>query len=193
MTATPWRTRGYLPHRDEARLSQHVVFNLADAFPSPSAGPLDANERLAWADDELDFGHGTLLLTKTENAAIVEHCMLKEHGLRYALAAWCVMPNHVHVVVEQFPEHGLGDVVQTRKSVTAHLINERELRRGAIWQREYFDRFMRNEEQFAQTVTYVENNPVAAGLAERPGTWRFSSAWEGRGLGAAGEGAGAPA
>lgn len=193
MIATGWRTRGYLPHRDKARLIQHVVFNLVDAFSAKGAAPSDPNEKLAWADAELDFGHGERLLANAENAASVEQCILKDHGVRYALAAWCVMPNHVHVVVEQFPDHGLGPTLQTWKSVTTHLINKREERRGAIWQREYFDRFMRDEAQFAHTLTYVESNPVAAGLVDRPAAWRFSSAWEGRDLQHAGEGAGAPA
>lgn len=192
MTDTEWRTRGYLPHRDAAHLVQHVVFNLTDAVPFPGAGPTDPQERLSWADHELDFGMGQQLLLQTKNAAIVEQCILRDHGVRYSLAAWCVMPNHVHVLVEQFPGNELSHIVQSWKSVTAHRINKREQRAGALWQREYFDRFMRNEEQFSHTVAYIENNPVAAGLIDRPGNWRFSSAWEGRNHPTAGEGAGAP-
>ncbi|MBL8545356.1 MAG: transposase [Hyphomonadaceae bacterium] len=82
-------------------------------------------------------------------------------------------------------------IIQTWKSASAHAINKRENRRGALWQREYFDRFMRNAAQFDATVNYVENNPVAAGLTERAEDWRFSSAWSGR-VTHAGEGAGAP-
>lgn len=170
---------------------QHIVFNLADAFPNSRSDFVRHEERLAWADAELDLGHGAQLLRKRESALIVENCILRDHGARYALAAWCIMPNHVHVVIEQFPGHDLSTIIQTWKSVTAHAINKRERRQGQLWQREYFDRFMRDEEQFANTVTYVENNPVAAQLVARPEDWRFSSAWEGRD-GVAGEGAGAP-
>jgi putative transposase len=192
MADTRWRTRGYLPHRDEPALIQHVVFNLADAFTSPRADIGSRDEWLSWAEAELDAGHGAKLLSKTENAFTVEECILREHGSKYALAAWCVMPNHVHVLVEQFPNLELSSIVQTWKSVTAHAINKREGRRGQLWQREYFDRFMRNEDQFASTVAYIENNPVAAGLAAHPEEWRFSSAWAGRWANDAGEGAGAP-
>ncbi|MBY0565101.1 MAG: transposase [Hyphomonadaceae bacterium] len=193
MSATGWRTRGYLPHRDESRLVQHLVFNLADAFQALGPKPINRAERLVWADGQLDSGHGERVLATPANAAIVEQCLLKDHGARYALAAWCVMPNHVHVLVEQFPGHALGIVVQTWKSVSAHLINKRENRRGALWQREYFDRFMRDEEHFERTSRYIELNPVRAGLVDKPEAWRFSSAWSGRWLDSAGEGAGAPA
>lgn len=102
--------------------------------------------------------------------------MLFGDGERYALAAWCIMPTHVHAVVEQFKDAPLSDVIQKWKSVSAHAINKAESRKGALWQRQYFDRFMRSEEQFDWTVRYVENNPVAAKLAQRPEDWTFSSA-----------------
>lgn len=192
MSITGWRTRGYLPHRDEARLIQHIVFNLADALPTRYVGLDDPEAQRNWIDAELDVGHGGKLLEAAENAEIVESCLQHDHGVRYALTAWCIMPNHVHVVVEQLHGRALGDIVQTWKSVTAHLINKRLARRGPVWQREYFDRFMRNEKQFETTVSYVENNPVAAGLVQNASDWRFSSAWAGRREEHASEGAGAP-
>jgi len=159
-------------------------------MPKGCIGPVEPDKRRDWADAELNAGHGSRLL-RGENARVVENCLLHDHGSRYALAAWCIMPNHVHVLMEQFPGHKLSTVVQTWKSVTAHAINKRERLTGALWQREYFDRHMRDEEQFARTTAYIENNPVAAGLAERPEDWRFSSAWSGW-TNDAGEGAGAP-
>ena len=82
----------------------------------------------------------------------------------------------VEFAVEQFNGHSLAEVVQAWKSVTSHVINRSERRRGALWRREYFDRFMRSEEQFTWTVAYVENNPVVAGLVQAPEEWPFSSA-----------------
>ena len=56
-------------------------------------------------------------------------------------------------------------------------INQRVRRRGAVWQANYFDRYMRDEEQLGATIAYIERNPVSAGLAERPPDWRWSSAY----------------
>lgn len=188
---TGWRTRGYLPHRDQEHLVQHLVFNLADALPRQYDGADDDQQRRTWIDAELDAGHRGEQLSVPANAQAVEDCLLRDHGVRYVLAAWCVMPNHVHVLAEQWPGHDLSSIVQTWKSVSAHVINKCERRRGPLWQREYFDRFMRNASQFDAAANYVENNPVAAGLVERAEDWRFSSAWSGRATNA-GEGAGAP-
>jgi putative transposase len=177
MEHTGWRSRGYLPHCDERGLVQHIVFGLADAMPkSIPAGIADPTRRARWADRALDAGHGSRLLRKHAYAAEVQRCLLHDDGERYALAAWCNVPTHVHVVVEQFDAHPLADIVQTWKSVTSHTINKEEGRKGSLWRREYFDRFMRSEEQFDWTVAYVENNPVAAKFVEKPEEWLFSSA-----------------
>jgi putative transposase len=172
-----WRSRGYLPHCDERGLVQHVVFGLADAMPrSVPSAVIDPTARAEWADKIFDRGYGERLLAHPANAAIVEQALLHGDGQRYQLAAWCVMPTHVHVVLEQMPDCPLGKVVHSWKSFTAHEINKRERRTGQIWRREYFDRFMRSPMQFEWTVNYVENNPVAAKLVEHPQDWKFSSA-----------------
>lgn len=185
-----WRSRGYLPHCDERGLVQHIVFGLQDGFRAPPPIVEEAAERALWADREFDRGHGSRLLSQPRHAQIVQERLLYDDGHRYALAAWCIMPTHVHVVVEQMEGANLSEIVQQWKSVSSHAINKAEGRKGALWQREYFDRFMRSNEQFEWTIAYVENNPVAAGLVERPEDWRFSSAlWR---RNDAGEGAGAP-
>lgn len=90
------------------------------------------------------------------------------------------MPNHVHVIVEQTAGWPLNRIVHSWKSFTANEINRILERAGALWQREYFDRYMRTDEQFLTTKRYVQANPVAAGLCGAPGEWRWSSAWSGR-------------
>jgi putative transposase len=177
MDHSGWRSRGYLPHCDEQGLVQHIVFGLDDAMPrSVPSNVSEPAARAEWADKAFDRGHGSRLLAQSPNAALVERALLQGDGERYALAAWCVMPTHVHVVVEQFPNLPLARIVHSWKSFTAHEINKQMRRTGALWRREYFDRFMRSPEQFEWTVTYVEKNPVSARLVKEPQDWPFSSA-----------------
>jgi REP element-mobilizing transposase RayT len=51
-------------------------------------------------------------------------------------------------------------------------------RSGAFWQREYFDRFVRDAENFAAAVEYIANNPVKAGLCQSSTEWKYSSCWQ---------------
>ena len=86
------------------------------------------------------------------------------------------MPNHAHVVVQQVQGWPLAHVVHGWKSFTANQINRTLGRSGRAWLREYYDRFMRDNEHLATTVAYVEANPVDAGLVLRPEDWIWSSA-----------------
>ena len=177
MQPTGWRSRGYLPHCDERGLVQHIVFGLFDAMSAEAPASLTRPDlRADWADDQLDRGIGCKLLAKHANAEFVQASLLHDDGVKYALAAWCVMPTHVHALVELRFDATLAGIVQTLKSATAHAINKSERRTDRLWRREYFDRFMRSEDQLANTVAYIENNPVAAGLCEAPADWPFSSA-----------------
>ena len=148
-----WRSRGYLPHCDERGLVQHIIFGLADAMPkSVPSSITDPAKRAEWADRELDRDYGARLLAKQQHAAEVQRCLLHDDGKCYALAAWCIMPTHVHVIAEQFDGHSLEDIIQTWKSVTSHAINKAESRKGPLWRREYFDRFMRSEEHTSSSA-----------------------------------------
>lgn len=86
------------------------------------------------------------------------------------------MPNHVHVLVEQLEGYSLHTIVHAWKSVAAHRINKNLGRKGALWQRECFDRFMRDDSHLAAIIAYIERNPVAAQLVEEAAAWRWSSA-----------------
>jgi REP element-mobilizing transposase RayT len=95
---------------------------------------------------------------------------------RYVLQAWCVMPNHVHVLAVTNAANELGAIVRFWKSKSATHINALLQRQGALWSRDYFDRFIRDEKHFEANKRYIEMNPVAAGLCDAAETWPFSSA-----------------
>jgi putative transposase len=153
-----WRSRGYLPHCDGAGLVQHITISTVGA-----ASGVESN-------------FGLKLLATPETAAIVENALIHFDAERYRLLAWCVMPNHAHIVVEQGEEWPLANVVHGWKSFTANAINRTLGRSGRVWLREYHDRFMRDDDHLSTTIAYVEANPVDAGLVERPEDWPFSSA-----------------
>ena len=125
---------------------------------------------------ELDLGLGACWLGRSEIAALVETALLHFDGQRYRTLAWRLMPNHVHVVVEMMDSQSLSDIVASWKSFTAHKANALLERNGRFWHADYFDRFMRNEEHLNQTIEYVEQNPVKAGMAARASDWAWSSA-----------------
>jgi putative transposase len=182
-----WRSRGYLPHIDMPNLVQHVIIRLADSLPIEARQALDKArpaDRVAVVDAALDRGHGRRDLADPIIAELVQNALLTLDGERYALLAWCVMPNHIHVLVEVRSGYRLERIVHSWKSYTAIAANRLLGRTGAFWAREYFDRFMRDAEHLVRTAAYIEGNPVKAGLCQNVADWRCSSAWRGWGGGA---------
>jgi hypothetical protein len=120
-----WHERGYLPYCDFPDLVQFVTFRLADAMPASRRGEWEhllkienVRDRRAQLEEYLDRGVGECLLRGARLAQIVEDALLCFHNGRYELLAWCVMPNHVHVLVDVKPMP-LWKIVQSWKRFTA--------------------------------------------------------------------------
>ncbi len=186
--AKNWYSRGYLPHLDQPDLIQSITFRLADALPASVVESLsqtcsdDAQFREA-LEAYLNAGHGKCLLREQTHAEIVENALLHFDGQRYRLLAWVIMPNHVHVLIETKAGYPLPAVIHSWKSYTAKAINQALGQQGELWQREYFDRFIRDDRHLRAVIDYIENNPVKAGLVKTAQEWRFGSARLGMGAG----------
>jgi putative transposase len=177
MAAKGWHSRGYLPHFDSPEAVQFVTFRLADSLPKAVVETLRRNDvRFDRLDPELDTCRGECWLGKPEIASMIQDALLRFDGERYRLRAWCLMPNHVHVVIEVLAAHSLGAIVRSWKSFTARRANELLGREGPFWHADYYDRYMRDDEHLARTIEYVEKNPVKAGLAGNAPDWPWSSA-----------------
>ena len=174
------RSRGRLPHWEVDNAVYFITFRLRDSIPREIVQSLTLErERMlrtvttaadrsrldeAFAlrlDRHLDEGYGSCILR--EHAEIVASALKHFDRTRYELHAWCVMPNHVHVMVYLTHGRDLESVLHSWKSYTAHKIG-----RGVIWQREYFDRVIRSPQQFNNTRAYIHANPAKAGLLNWP-------------------------
>ncbi|HEX6376371.1 MAG TPA: transposase [Allosphingosinicella sp.] len=89
--------------------------------------------------------------------------------------AWCLMPNHVHLILVPSREDGLRAALGEAHRRYTRLVNEREGWRGHLWQ-ERFASFPMDEPWLVVCARYVELNPVRARLAAQPERWRWSSA-----------------
>ena len=190
-------SRGYLPHI-ENKTYQAITFRLNDSVPRAvidqwkaelreegndkthekdnQSGDSEAVRLRKLIDEYEDMGYGECLLTDEKIAQIVKDALFYHDGKRYRLLSWCIMPNHVHVVIEVLGGFTLSTIMQGWKSYTAHVICKVLGRKGRIWMPEYFDRYIRSDQHLKSAIEYVENNPVNAGLVATPSEWRFGSA-----------------
>jgi Transposase and inactivated derivatives len=182
------RSRGYLPHWEIEGATYSITYRLHDSLPIEVVRRLwserEAMERQvtggirrptvierckieeAFAirlDDELHFERGSCHLRNPRLADTVAENLLHFDGSRYSLHAWCVMPNHVHVVVRPFEGEDLERILHSWKSYTSHKASS-IVGTTTLWAREYFDRVIRDERHLADAIGYVRNNPAKAGL-----------------------------
>jgi putative transposase len=94
---------------------------------------------------------------------------------QYSVHAYVVMSNHVHILLD--PRVPLRRITGGIKGVSARDANAKLGRtEKPFWQDESFDHWIRNEARLEHVRTYIERNPVKAGLVARPEDWKWPSA-----------------
>jgi REP element-mobilizing transposase RayT len=179
-------TANRLPHWQQEGAIYFITFRLADAVPHRLRIQWES-EREAWLrvhpepwstqtereyharfssaiERWLDVGHGSCILRRPDCAEIVAEALHYFDDKRLALISFVVMPNHVHALFVQNVEWPLEKVLRSWKSFTSRKINSLLRRDGSLWQRDYFDRLVRDEKHFASCVRYVRRNPAKAHL-----------------------------
>ncbi len=102
--------------------------------------------------------------------------LLAENGHAIILA-WVIMPNHVHLLTQ--PKNGqIGKIIQLVKGRSSKEIKKRHPELDKTWEKRYYDRRLRHVNQVPDRIEYIINNPVTAGLCERPEDWPWSSIHE---------------
>jgi REP element-mobilizing transposase RayT len=159
-----WRLFGSLPKGVASRLREQRK-------ASPGRNFLKADRALDKAQE------GPLWLRDPAIAQCVLRSLLRgERELnQYALHAYVIMPNHVHVLLN--PLCTLERITNGLKGVTAMEANRILGQTGKhFWQDESYDHWIRDGAQYDRVRSYIERNPVIAGLAKNPEDWPWSSA-----------------
>jgi REP element-mobilizing transposase RayT len=133
---------GRLPHLARAEATYFVTFSTADRCPL-SGGARDV---------------------------VLASCV-HDHASLMWLTCAVVMLDHVHLILTPYEHSSLGRILCRIKSGSSHRIHRLDGSRGAIWQRESFDRIIRSSENLRTKAEYIANNPVRKGLAENSDAW----------------------
>jgi REP element-mobilizing transposase RayT len=182
------QTENRLPHWQQEGAVYFITFRLADAVPlrlrnqwegeretwlklhpEPWSKEIEQeyHERFSGAIERwLDAGYGACLLRRRDCADIVAETLHHFEGVRVVMISAVVMPNHVHALFVQNPQWPLEKLLQSWKRFTARQINKLLARSGPLWQRDYFDRLVRDEKHFANCIRYIRRNPEKARLPQ---------------------------
>ncbi len=124
--------------------------------------------------------HGRCWLKDPFIAGIVKNKLHELDGKMYRLLCYCIMPNHVHMLIDlsgglsyadplraQIPKNEIGyypKIMNLVKGSTAYHINRYLGQKGKFWQRDSYSRYIRNEKHLFRVISYTLNNPFKAGI-----------------------------
>lgn len=195
--------RRKLPHFHTSDVPIFVTFRLHDSIPMPKLRQLQEMKTLLERnlmaqqdvdlvarqaglyriykkhfqdfDNFLDKGLNEPFWLRTPELAsmVCGAIHFQETAGKINLQAFCVMPNHVHLLFTPIGGCSVETVVHSIKSYTAHEINKHLNRSGKVWADESFDHIVR-EGELERIVMYILENPVKAGLVAQWQDWRWS-------------------
>ena len=157
-------------------------------------------------DDFLDQPSKIRWLGEPRVAAKVRGSLYYLHERKAHLMAYCIMPNHLHVLWQPLEPAGtsgdggivrsagqagrlsyevgesadgsgaLSSLMHSLKSYTAHEANRLLRRSSQFWQHESYDHWVRDDDELERIVEYIRHNPVKAGLVSKAQDWYWCSA-----------------
>ena len=194
--------RRRLPHFQPANETFHVIFRLAGSLPIQviqtakqereeflnqvrNITQVEARKRLLceWLaryshrfDDWLNCATvGPFWLKNPLIADIVAESIRFRDPDVYDLLAYCIMPNHVHMLITVVrSDASLYRIIRSLKSFSARESNLILGRSGAFWQHESYDHVVRSADELERTVWYIMQNPVKAGFCSDWQAWKWS-------------------
>ena len=142
----------------------------------------------------MDSGaHGKTWLRNRKVAGTIKNTFHFYDNVRYDLICYTIMPNHIHLIILPKIEsyqyflkkhiskgksektfYFISKIMQDIKKFTSNKSNKILNRTGKFWQSESYDHAIRNKKELKETVRYILNNPVKAGLCKTSEDWEWN-------------------
>jgi len=157
----------HLPHLDIKNHYQFITFRTHDSvdvyLTKLTQKALPNRQKQQLMDEYLDQSTSGAVLNDAALVLLTE--LIKSHdSVLYELFAFCIMPNHVHLLIKPLIE--LDKLIHKLKGRSAKLINESLGTAGRFWAADYYDKLIRDEKHFSVVYRYIKNNPLVLGEAE---------------------------
>ena len=181
-------TRNHLPHWQQEGATYFVTWRLKDSIPQAlmEGWKKDREDWMRryprpWTEQQesefhslfstrmdamMDQGYGDCVLRREDCWEVLAASLEMFDGERFLMHSWVAMPNHVHVLFSIAEGGKLEKVAAGWKGNTAKGINALLGKEGALWQKDYFDRMVRDWDHMFRVARYIRRNPVKAKLKE---------------------------
>ncbi|OGK24916.1 hypothetical protein A3F58_04160 [Candidatus Roizmanbacteria bacterium RIFCSPHIGHO2_12_FULL_37_9b] len=91
------------------------------------------------------------------------------------ILSFCIMPDHYHLVIKILVDNILSKYINDIENSFTHFFNRKFDRKGPLWQTSFRSVLVKTNEQLLHVTRYVNINPTASNLVDKPEDWSFSS------------------
>ncbi|MGD8633384.1 MAG: transposase [Anaerolineales bacterium] len=126
----------------------------------------------------------SIFVTSENYFFFITKCWEYSRSLEIPILAYCLMPNHYHLVVYQSGDEPAGKLVQLVCNSYSKAFNSLMNRTGTLFQGRYRAKHVTSQSYLERVCAYVHANPVVAGLVPEPEYWPYSdfTRWMGMGI-----------
>ncbi len=155
-----------LPHIDLIDNYQFVTFRTKDSIDNYikrlNEQTISNKSKQQQIDEYLDASSKGCYLNNAVIKILREFFITQKNN--YDLAAFCIMPNHIHILFKQTKD--LAQTVKHLKGASSALVNKTLSNTGSLWAKGYYDKVIRDNKHFIKTYEYIKHNPIKANLAD---------------------------
>ncbi len=122
------------------------------------------------------FNNQQFFLKKDRAEIVIDYIYRAKERMIDFLLAFAVMPEHLHLLVIPKNESTISQIMLFIKKGSSRVIHIKESTNGHLWEKRFFDKGIRSEQELITTIEYIHNNPLKTRLATEAQNYLFSSA-----------------
>ena len=119
------------------------------------------------------YGKEDILFDEQISRIIFDSLDFMEKDEWIKLICCIIMPDHLHIVLHLLEKKSLAEILKSFKSFTSRRINRLLGRKGQLWQTQYYEHKIRQDEGLCNIVDYCHHNPLRRGLVDNPDEYPY--------------------
>lgn len=140
-------------------------------YPEEYERIIDAISFYSLRNSSISFSH--FLERKSQDS--IKQNLLISQGKLVKIIAFCIMPTHVHLILQQIDDDGISIFMGRVLNSYSKYFNIRTSRKGPVWEGRFQSVEVKTDEQLLHLTRYLHLNPSTSYLSEKPEDWAFSS------------------
>ena len=118
-----------------------------------------------------------IFLIREDRELFIDILKRAKKKYNFSLQNFCIMGNHIHLLIKPGPGVSLSKIMQWLLGVFAQSWNKKHGLFGHLWGDRFFSRVILGIVDFLRVFFYIDHNPVAAGLVEHSEQWEYGGLW----------------